>query len=675
MKNARDEDGLNQACYAIAQSMLPGICSVAECQRRIEKNVQLVLDGVGETSSVGEVLVPSLHFIAQTVAGYHSRDDSGWFGGCLEALLEVADPSCQLAGRAFEYLQRVAEATRNESAKGPRPVETALHSVMVSTTTAGPAGRDHKAQVDPLPATWVKLQTQSGEWLAPDLFEAVATRIPHIKLRRNNPTFVVNSLSDGTRSFMAVLRWGHEKAMATIKSREHETYLAALDEVVAAASHAPADDFDPRAMVRQHFEAMEHPTAFEFINVVPVGLPRFICKAHFGLEPKLRTRSSVTMATRREAFISVAQLEREDRGSAAGSTSTQKSLVQRDTWWEIAARHGLTKPLVRFSTLYNDKFACTVEWQLPTGTRDATTCAEADNKSKAFEVALALAITKRNSSRLNWKQELVKRLPKMKDAQVRFGEEGDGHTCFVIWASDNCCKGVGPSQLQAFEAACERVRDFNAVMLVLDHSRYEHVPSAEQMARAMRVVAASVGRWTSTRASLLGSDLPRDREKLLDLTRFIDLLDPHASRRYTSVERSAVLVKALQDIAGSFGEVSRKLRKESLSENMRFDSKILTAMLGNSAPPVPGAHLRTDASVIQVCEGQGLPVERAIESMLSRGLILRTSIGALRLDAAGASLVQEVTDTRIAKLGSLGMAAHGALVEARTLTRAKTKNS
>lgn len=653
-------DATSAACAAVAEAMLPSDCTVQECQKRIARCVSQVLESTGETPATSAALVPMLHFVAQTVAVNHDRSDIGWFKGCLEGLLEIAAPSRQVSGKAFEFLRTVLYAAEGECAKGPGNENPEKKQRDAPYPAASKPV--HGSHEQTLPTTWTDSKEHPGEWLAPDLYTAIASRLPNIKLRRQSLSFQVIGPHDKSPQFIAMLRWGYEKAAAMLKSGPHSTYQAALDEVVDAAKNVPADEFDPLAMIRQAFHGKERPFALEFVNTVPVGIPRFTCKAYFGSEPAVRTRSSLTMSTRREAFVNMVSLERQEVSAPMAARKPER----QGPWWEMAARHGLRKSKVTFTEHTAEALECQIEWQLPTGKRACVSSQACGSRAKAFDFALTLALIHKNNTSLDWKKEVATRAPGLQDVHVVFGDEGDGHSCFVLWAHGQyCCKGVGPSQLQAFESSCEMAIDSNSVLSVLWHVQRNKTPPKEMMARTMKVVAASVQRWTSVRNSLLGSESKNDREKLLRVSHYLEIRDPQATRNFTHEEKSAILLQALQDIADELQRSSRALRKESMSKNMRADAEILTAMLSNGAPAVEGARLSVDDSVKLVCDRQGLSLERAIESMSARQLILRAASGALRLDARGATLVQEVTDTRPQHVGSVGVSAHSALMAAR----------
>lgn len=658
-----------QACQHLAGVYARAASSGVDVEglaQRLTSAAKVVLESIGEGEVEPGVVASAIWFVAEMPRREATEVLLAQFPATLRTLLGllVSEPlRCEESGafiaalsaaavdceRRFveeaparereRVLAREAEE-RKEAEKMAAMIESAAASTRTDAPPAGPAAAVVDGGLNSgVPPAWRPSKGNPGEWF--DTARGEATKAARKHAAMGYPHFVLSGRAPNVR-VQCILRWGHDELAVELRSGWKITDGEAFEEAMRLSGMCPDEPiFNWQTELAKQVPVGQRPARVTMRNVVPCGVPRYVCTATWN-EPARDQRSSLQMTTMREAAADL--VERIKERAARIDRPRKMSVAEQLT------HSGLLKATVVFRPV-GRQYVAVLSWR---DLDDAKRTCESTAKAEQHE-AVVDAIDKARGldeeRSLDW-MTAAKRLlvGGAAPAGVYFEEaQGEGGVCCLLrWQEQQTRIVKGPprkTRRQALIAVAAVEVEQRKTRREAANALQAGASQSQGRQQIIHVLQQRRPEWTSERARLvaMASRTPEQDMRLRDLTTLLAVVDPVRRSEVDPMVASRLVEDVLRETARS-GPATTWLPPETRQ------AAYLRAMC--EGVPTAGASMRRTAEFEAACQADCVAEDKALQALVTLRLLNRKEDGRMTLSQQGEKVVMRQPGSRAGAFGA-----------------------
>lgn len=711
--------GLLQAacsrCAAAIAAKPNSRCDPAQAhamERSFERSANVVMTRFGEGEEVLAATIAAVEYLACVTADEVTPEAAiAWFSAGVGLLLELALPSARISEAAVPILDLlktgVAKAKDDFLADAPRRAAERTAADALRAAEEGKAlarlvegeriaveQKQRSAPLVPRPVVlrnngarphWTPSATFTGEWKDPGRKDQVIAAKQH--LRPGTPTFIVHSDGKGFE-YQCILRWGSGPLAAKVMSGKKPTDGEAFAEAFSQFCNSPDEPAKPdkpwlwhvQETLRVNFPKAPNVSTVEMVNVVNLGVPKFVCRIIWNLSNGETVRKASTHRETQAAACEDAILR------AKEYLQTVQVPVKR-TFPERIADARLYKGTLRWLSSPSGEPNCQINWSRLDGKVLNAGSGARPTREEAFSEALAKAIAKDAAQSIDWKAAIKRAVAQSgvpaDHIAVNFKEsEGDGgqklYSCCVSWGVMDAYMYQSPalpslqaasvSAIHGIEEAQAKIAATRKVVTLANHANVSHtlptIKTRDDIHATFDLLKQMKPKWILERQGLLNNAnrSSRETERMRDLSAYLAVLDP--------VRRNELERHAAERLMGSMLKEATSAATQNLGQVNTKDDLAFMQMLASGKFLTAGDQLSMSGAFGDLARSKGRTPEAVVDQLIARKLISRKEGDRLVLAEAGFKMLVKYANTTANRPPGGSISESNAAM----LSRAKTKN-
>lgn len=442
-------------------------------------------------------------------------------------------------------------------------------------------------------------------------------------------------------SFRCSIALGVGEWRSTLQSRLHRTPEEAFEDVCGQLKECPDEPLLSwkSEINRRLINNSVSVRSAVMRNVVPVGIPRYMCVATWNDENHSKT-SSTTWATMGQALLET--ISRCNEKIAKRPSAEIKPQLDR------AAKALLLSGAVTYNTLPGSRFKAKIKWRELDGSSNEVVGSPEPSMKLAYDSALVEAKKLQDRHHMDWSKAAVLMLqarPHAVKVQHRRTELGS-IVCSIMWGPSFKTRIEGKpasSERLAFVSACELAN--NREIRTKQGQQIENGATQKRMEIALIRLRSMRPKLEAERSTLI-SRSDRDasqNSRLKDITTLLAVLDP-ALRRGIDFNRANLLLEQFVLDA----DHAPTLPGYTLTATQQ--GKLIGALKISSIDA--GANVEVGSEFARAANDLGLKQGAALEELIARRLLRLASDGTHILTMAGHAALLSYGASSVSPLAS-----------------------